>query len=70
MFWWFERNGSFMRCETRDLPDDGYLLVVTNADGTDRVERFADSSDLTKRQRDLERDLVSEGWSGPHGWNL
>ena len=70
MFWWFERNGHFMRCEVRDVPGAGYELVVTNSDGTDRVERFEDSSGLAKRQRELERDLVNDGWTGPHGWNL
>ena len=70
MFWWFERNGQFMRCEARDVPGNGYELVVTNFDGIDRVERFADSADLAKRQRELEHDLIADGWTGPHGWNL
>ena len=70
MFWWFERKGQFTRCEIRNVPGGGYELLVANSDGTDRVERFADSSDLAKRQRELERDLVAEGWTGPHGWNL
>jgi hypothetical protein len=70
VFWWFERNGQFMRCEAHDAPGGGYELVVTQSDGADRVERFEDSSDLAKRQLELERDLVAEGWTGPHGWNL
>ena len=70
MFWWFERNGEFMRCEAHDAPGGGYELVVTNVDGADRVERFEDSADLATRQLELERDLVAEGWTGPHGWNL
>ena len=70
MFWWFERNGQFMRCEARDAPGGGYELLVTNSDGIDHVERFADSSDLAKRQRELERDFIADGWTGPHGWNL
>ena len=70
MFWWFERNGQFMRCEARDALGNGYELVVTNCDGIDQVERLADSSDLAKRQRELEHDLIADGWTGPHGWNL
>ena len=70
MFWWFERNGRFMRCETRHVRGDDYELVITGSDGSDRVERFANSADLTRRQEDLERDLLADGWTGPHGWNV
>ena len=52
------------------MPGGGYELRVIDADGTERVENFEDSSDLTKRQVDFERDLAAEGWTGPHGWNL
>lgn len=69
MFWWFERRGQFLRYEARDLPD-GFELRVTEPDGTERVEHFEDSSDLTARQRAFERSLVAEGWTGPHGWNI
>jgi len=70
VFWWFERRGQFLRYEITDLPGGGYELRVIDADGTERVENFEDSSDLTKRQVDFERDLAAEGWTGPHGWNL
>ena len=70
MFWWFERRGQFLRYEVRDLPDGRYELRVIDIDGSERAEHFADSADLTKRQIEFERDLASEGWTGPVGWNL
>ena len=70
VFWWFERRGQYLRYEVRDLPDGGYELRVIDADGRERAELFADSSELTKRQLDFEKELLEEGWTGPHGWNL
>ena len=70
MFWWFERRGEFLRYEARDLPAGGFELRVINPDGTEHVENFSDSGDLARRQVTFEHDLVSDGWTGPHGWNL
>jgi hypothetical protein len=69
VFWWFERRGQFLRYEARDLPD-GFELRVIDPDGTEHVEHFVDSGDLTRRQLAFERSLTAEGWTGPHGWNL
>jgi hypothetical protein len=70
VFWWFERRGEFMRYEVSELPEGGYVMRVVDVDGTERAERFSDSSDLTRRQENFERELTDGGWSGPHGWNL
>jgi hypothetical protein len=43
---------------------------VIDAEGTEHIERFTDSSDLAKRQAEFERDIVEQGWTGPHGWNV
>ena len=69
MFWWFERGGQYLRYETRET-GGGYELRVIKPDGSELVENFTDSADLTRRQLAFERDLVHEGWTGPHGWNL
>jgi hypothetical protein len=66
VFWWFERDGAFVRCETRDS-GDAYELRITEADGTERVERFSDSLELVDRQIVLEKALKGQGWNGPHG---
>ena len=70
MFWWFERRWQYLRYEVRDLPTGGYELRVIDTDGRERAEHFDDSSELTKRQLDFEKELLAEGWTGPHGWNL
>jgi hypothetical protein len=71
VFWWFERGGQFLRVEVNaDAPGGGYVLRVIDADGTERTEHFENSTDLSKRQIDFERELTAKGWTGPHGWNL
>ena len=70
MFWWFERRGQFLRYEVRGLPGGGYEMRVVDIDGRERAEHFDESTELTKRQVDFEKELLAEGWSGPHGWNL
>jgi hypothetical protein len=67
MIWFFERQGKYVRCETRKTADGAYELVVVDGDGVERVERFEDSSSLARRQVELEHMLTSDGWSGPHG---
>jgi len=70
VFWWFERNGTYLRCEALDSPDGGFELRICDPDGTERIERFPDSAELTRRQQAVEDELAADGWSGPHGWNL
>jgi hypothetical protein len=70
VFWWFQRDGKFLRYETRETNPGACELRVIAPDGSERVETFTDSSALTKRQLAFEHDLASDGWTGPHGWNL
>jgi glycosyltransferase involved in cell wall biosynthesis len=42
-------------------------LVVVDADGTERVERFDSDLALQARQRELETEFRGDGWDGPHG---
>ena len=67
MIWFFERQGQYVRCETQKTPDGVYELITTNADGTERIERFQDSAALAKRQVEIEQGLTTDGWTGPHG---
>jgi len=67
MIWFFERKGEYVRCETRKSADGAFELVITDPDGAERVERFADSAALAKRQVELEHGLTADGWTGPHG---
>jgi hypothetical protein len=70
MFWWFERNGAYLRCEVLETPGGGYELRLVEPQGDERVERFADPDALARRQQAVERDLIADGWTGPHGWIL
>lgn len=70
MFWWFKRGSDFVRYESRQIADQAYELRVVDANGSERVERFETERELTDRQRELERGLLEDGFTGPHGWNL
>ncbi|MEW6320686.1 MAG: hypothetical protein AB1635_06325 [Acidobacteriota bacterium] len=67
MVWFFERQGSFIRCETRQSGDGAFELVIVQPDGAEQVERFEDSATLTRRQQELQRSLSGDGWTGPFG---
>lgn len=69
MFWWFEREGRFLRYEARES-EGVYELCVVDPDGSERIERFDDSRELARRQAEFEDQIKTEGWNGPHGWNL
>jgi hypothetical protein len=67
MIWFFERQGKYVRCETRKTADGAYELVITRENGAEEVERFDDSAKLAKRQVEIEQSLTADGWTGPHG---
>jgi hypothetical protein len=68
MVWFYEREGAFIRCETRDAQNGaGFELVVIQPDGTEHVEYFEDSAALSRRQAELQSSLSHDGWSGPFG---
>ena len=68
MVWFYERHGTFIRCETRDADrGSGFELVILDPDGSERIERFTDSSTLERRQHELQATLTHDGWQGPFG---
>ena len=68
MVWFYERHGAFIRCEAREADSGtGFELHVVEPDGTERVERFDDSTTLARRQQELESTLATDGWQGPFG---
>lgn len=42
-------------------------LIITEADGTERVEHFDDSASVTRRTLQLEAEWIRQGWEGPFG---
>ena len=69
MVWFFERSGSFIRCETPDPTQNPnrYELVIVDAGGNERVERFNNSDELEARRAELHIALQVDGWHGPFG---
>ena len=66
MLWVFERAGKRMRCEIRrEGTGVGYEMIVTDPEGSQRMERFEDTTDLVKRTLELQRDLLENGWRQP-----
>ncbi len=66
MIWFFERRGEHLRCEIRtQVEGDRYDLVITHPDGTETVETFTDSRELSRRAGELEETLRRHGWNGP-----
>lgn len=63
----FEQGGKFVRCETRDLADGGYELLIQGPDGVERLERFETAAALDARMMEVERGYLSAGWFGPYG---
>ena len=68
MVFFFERQGQFIRCESRQSENGhGYELAIIYPDGHEEIERYDDTVELNKRQLQLESELTSAGWFGPHG---
>lgn len=70
MIWFFTRESAQVDIEVRrDLDPKPYVLVVTQSDGTERVERFAAGTRLVARMLTVQRRLIRQGWipSSPTG---
>jgi hypothetical protein len=68
MVFFFERQGQFIRCESREAETGrGYELAIFYPDGREEIERYDDTVELNRRQMQLESELTSAGWYGPHG---
>jgi hypothetical protein len=70
MFTWFRRGDEFLRYEAREVSKNVYQLTIMLSDGTETVEQYSDEHALADRQSTLQTELESQGWTGPHGWNL
>jgi hypothetical protein len=67
MFWWFEREGSYLRCEVLALSTGGYELRTVTPDGAEHVEHIHDVDHLSERQDAVMEQIVRDGWTGPYG---
>jgi len=68
LIWFYAKHGHHLRCEVRTAgSDEQFDLVITDADGTERVEHFDDSASVTQRTLQLEAEWIGQGWDGPFG---
>lgn len=63
----FEQNGKFVRCETRDRPDGRYELLIEGPDGVSTIEEFDTAAALDERLMEVQRHYLATGWFGPYG---
>jgi hypothetical protein len=68
VIWFYAKQGGHLRCEIRQQAEgDHFELVITQPDGSERVESFLSSLLLQKRSRQLEQEWKATGWDGPFG---
>ena len=68
MIWFYAKQGVHLRCEVRPTSDGrNFDLVITDQDGSERVEHFDDSASITRRTLQLEAEWMRQGWDGPFG---
>ena len=71
MVWFFEKDGVYLRVESRIRPEPPrYELVWTGADGVEKVEHFETEGELLQRYDVLTVDLKQAGWAGPSTWRI
>jgi hypothetical protein len=70
MFYWFKRGDESLRYEAREVSPICFELRTIGPDGVEQVARFETADALHRRQVALERELLAQGWVGPHGWNV
>jgi hypothetical protein len=66
VFYFFQKGPETVQCEVRSSPNGiGYEILITEANGAERVEHFATSDQVHRRWVELHRRFESEGWWGP-----
>jgi len=68
MFYFFQKQQEYLQCEIRtaDAPDT-FTIVITEPNGSERSQYVVGSAEVSKRWRQLQQELVGEGWWGPCG---
>jgi hypothetical protein len=66
MLWIFERKGEQMSCEIRrEGEGSGYEMILTSPDGSQRMERFEQTTEMIKRTLEFQGELLETGWRQP-----
>ena len=66
MLWFFEKHYARLHYEVRRQTDGPYYeLVITQPDGGQEIETFADTEAVIQRSAALHESLVKAGWQPP-----
>jgi hypothetical protein len=67
MFYFFQKGKDYIRCELRDGQGGTCEIVVTEANGQERVERYPTIQEAHERWDHLQKRFAGDGWFGPFG---
>jgi hypothetical protein len=68
MFYFFERDTEYVRCELRTTTGARTVQIVIGEPGLpERVETYATWEDASERWEALKRNFQHDGWKGPLG---
>jgi len=66
VFYFFKRGTDTVQCEVRPAANGpGYEILVTETDGSERLETFDTSEQVHSRWVELHKRFSDEGWWGP-----
>jgi len=68
MFYFFERESEYVRCELRPAPAGPAIdVLIVEENQPDRIERYPDWASAHARWRQLQAQFKEDGWTGPLG---
>jgi hypothetical protein len=62
MVWSFHRDGKQLTYEIRSTAEGLFEILIHEPDATDRIERFHSAAAVDERARQLQKQLVDDGW--------
>jgi hypothetical protein len=68
MLYFFEKRRRYLQYEIQETDvKDVFAIVATHPDGFTRTEYVTGPDQLQTRWQAIERELMNDGWAGPHG---
>jgi hypothetical protein len=66
MFYFFEKDQQYIRCEIKEGPS-GWELLRIETDGLEKIEHFPTSQTAFARWQEIQAGFKLDGWFGPYG---
>jgi hypothetical protein len=66
MFYFFEKEQKYIRCEIKE-EDGRWEVLRLEPDGAEHVESFHTSQSAFARWQELQAGFKHDGWFGPYG---